>query len=1507
MAQFIPLCSSPSPAKLTGLAIPTEANMEARQRETYASFGHEGITATANAYGNLMQITRYIGESSHNPSGFIRAELTHYDPDGYRGRVTQHANGLASVSARPNDGVHLRLQDREILGNNLPEISFIQNRWPRFQSSTGHDVQYFISKETVFQVYTLEVDKQNGMNQPLDVEIPVKIRLLNLSNGIVDADASKTKSAGHHSPQTPPRPEESFEPYPGEISSDDDLEDGIDFHDPSFENWCDACEGNGKVEFHPKDSHHDIEQGIGLSITVFVGNCLLPRLPRRNGGKIIIKVDHTFLKKSFNKGKVEITLAYTLKRLSPSLTLPISPADLRAKDDILGQQFETLQLKKDRHLNFVLLRNVEHVLSVCSVPVYCEYGCSNEDPPIAITCGDIAGHRIVTEASFHAFRFLLLALREVKQILKNRTQQNYGCDRSSLILNNAHACNENLCEYYRRILRVCRGHAKWVTETLALNHCQENDTDGRCRHNPKVKGKSVAYDYDKHRRFWASGKSTIETRSVAVSPLAPQMEVVFHILKFEAFSEFCVEFGAEAYALEPTHAFKVMVESWLENLHRKKHNGLHSFPREEEKQNSLKTFYLADHAMIWWAVRSAEKLKLGSQLRFDYREKLKKTQTLPLFGSDRLQRIFLKRFTAENPISRRMMFARSRSALKVGFIFEVEDTKVFHAAKQNLFAHNGFKTSSIWENTMDCQRYSSENEVYEWEHPLQFALAMMLSSQGKRVNSIDPSKMYEIAKAVLLKTSSPNGLMAGKLDSRQEPTTFCEGEAQDLYWSTLFEVPYILWTYPCPEFEQADSQPRASAVTDQLPMLEEAKLIGLIEQLTRRLRSQEAEGAEPFIMERNLPFGSHIGQKRITDFTDEWLYDEPKSVNFSPKLSCEQLAEFANKHGADERGGKSLTADKASADVRHQAIRHLSATESDNSLDERMQTELHTELRLPITRETVQNVLKSTPMLGLVVDAQDKRAPNTVLAASITTTDTKEILTPIQSLEDLRAYLQAPRTRENSKKRLVQSFQSISTTALICDLALPKGGGMTPFFERHARYQIYQYDNAEKIFNFWATELHLSFWTLHKGPKEKISRQKAHCLPLEDAIPFPIFGYADNKITKRSGKTSKLWVQRAITSFRFEGDFLDRYWTCYFFEHDPSRPTPLGSIENNEMTPNAFSGTATTRKSKLEALSSREKSGRIPEPLFTLRDFDVRHKLKDICKHDAWRQRRVLELILFHRSLEQMIKGSNSVLEQVKEEVNKAFRPGKTGKETALGHNIPTLEESITLLQASHNDNYFDANKLCRKLGYLLEAICLNLDENMATIQDWLEREKRLERPRWTEKDERKFSKPVSMWNDLNDDKLLELKRCRDEIASYNSSLSKKLEDMRTELEFRGDNGIRLFTYVTAIFLPLGFATSIFSMSEAPSAATLDSMIKTGLIALAGTLIVLVNADVLERVVWPFVIMIRCLGYPLAVLFSWWYDMKDKMGERRKKTNEGFPDIQSLGNRRTTVENTSPV
>jgi hypothetical protein len=84
---------------------------------------------------------------------------------------------------------------------------------------------------------------------------------------------------------------------------------------------------------------------------------------------------------------------------------PVTLDNLCAMHEMLGaSSFKKPDLSKDVDIDFIMRRNLEHILSVCSIPnpqSFRHFDKNQEsiEHAIALTCGDMSGHRIVTSAS----------------------------------------------------------------------------------------------------------------------------------------------------------------------------------------------------------------------------------------------------------------------------------------------------------------------------------------------------------------------------------------------------------------------------------------------------------------------------------------------------------------------------------------------------------------------------------------------------------------------------------------------------------------------------------------------------------------------------------------------------------------------------------------------------------------------------------------------------------------------------------------------------------------------------------------------------------------------------------------------------------------------------------------------------------------------------------------------------------------------------------------------------
>jgi hypothetical protein len=102
---------------------------------------------------------------------------------------------------------------------------------------------------------------------------------------------------------------------------------------------------------------------------------------------------------------VKLTAAYRLQRITSanpnwtSLVVRSPDADVKGVLTKLQPKLTIWPANEMKELNYALRRNLEHILSVCSIPVEKASDSEGSDKPIALTCGDFAMHRICVSAT----------------------------------------------------------------------------------------------------------------------------------------------------------------------------------------------------------------------------------------------------------------------------------------------------------------------------------------------------------------------------------------------------------------------------------------------------------------------------------------------------------------------------------------------------------------------------------------------------------------------------------------------------------------------------------------------------------------------------------------------------------------------------------------------------------------------------------------------------------------------------------------------------------------------------------------------------------------------------------------------------------------------------------------------------------------------------------------------------------------------------------------------------
>ncbi|PNP79777.1 hypothetical protein FNYG_06870 [Fusarium nygamai] len=980
----------------------------------------------------------------------------------------------------------------------------------------------------------------------------------------------------------------------------------------------------------------------------------------------------------------------------------------------------------DRDVDVRLRRNLEHILSVCSIPVTPPK--SGEIRAIALTCGDLDGHRVATAASFYCFQFLILALKHFNSLHPN----DCNCDSAS----NQPSDLPYICRMRSRVQKVCQGHLKWLFEKTSR-------PEGFFAPHYWVSGEEINWKKNEYLRE----KSLVDT------PL--------HIIKAGEFFKVSRELGTSLKNI------KNVVKSWVEDLDKVNKMGVYAFPHNNKEP--YQKFHLTDHALIWRAIKSAEEMGFQSQLQMpsgddtvSRTEQAKRNhRNKPrMYSSSLLQQNLLKRFTVKNPISKQRMLAVSRSPAHNRFRLRAKDTPLFQAMHLGLFdspagaSNIGSRDAMIdvWLRTIEGQILYQDSEDPSWGELLRFALCLIMAKYQKRTNIRIANGMLMEAKSILLQSSSPNGLFPGEMNDNGEPIMFDSELMRDTYWSITFEIPYVLWAYypqpglttrttmePSPEIERE----ALISSKNELAVLPSSEVLAALKQVVEERITGDGKWATGLFgyVKHTLPFNNVVFEENIVEISDEWLYNKPAFFT------------------------KPIINDKHSS-----AERRSDGTE-----------EAHA------TNDFLQSNIGSNPELnhtdGVVIDVpKGKQAQKEAAKTPVSKISDK------QSIDNL---MEQGRTPENAKKRFWRFSSTAPSANQIILHTWPSnystisqsctaGNGLLEFLDRHMKHAKFFFEQTFLVLNIWLTEFHLSSYALESKKQGDQDRTVVGLLA-------------------PSRNENVHYLIRTSMSFHFEGDLFDRYWTCRYLEADQRIP------KGRQM------------KEFAEDLLTNNKS---------LGEFDARKA--------PWKQRRVLELILFDVITHKAQKQASEIVVEAKATIQNLHHKSNT----------PTQYEPIEV----DYGGFASARKQYQQVQTALQLVEEDITQNLAVIDLWRNREKerQAERPRWTFNDESRYRSFILRMSASNSHRIQELISTRSEIRDFIDTLSKSLEEMRNDLDQRRADHIQRFTDATVIFLPLGFATGVFSMSQAPEGCTLAFMLITAVAALAATILLLWKVELIE-------------------------------------------------------------
>ncbi|KAL1799476.1 hypothetical protein ACET3X_003513 [Alternaria dauci] len=815
----------------------------------YVSFGDNGTTASLNAFGDIIQISQ---AHSSSRSGLFCVDLpSTYEPYAVQIRAEALMNareidggGVCAYTFSPNLSLYESPQIRH---------EFIHDRWPLFTLEYERvvaEVFHVAFQGTIFQQYQWST-KSDPIHYSSGLDISVAAKLLIRDLDFIDPEYRFN--------------DEGFDKhYSHQLS-----EDGYGFileHEGLFRD-DEMCE-----EWEKFDS-------VFLAVAIFVNG--IPQKLELEGGNndpIIVVNSPEF---SVVQGHpLQVTVGYRIlvrEKGWDGTSFPITQGSLCAMHKMLRETpFKRLELSGNIHLDFIMRRNLEHILSVCSIPIL-----EPHRDGIALTCGDMSGHRIVTSASFVAFQFLLSVYRHLD------TLQQIALAQSSATTSHEDGkstlecfCIENL---QQRIKKVCNGHTTWLK--------QAEKVDGCFRAN-----------------YWVTGKIIIKDDSSSVTSPESLTDTPFQLIKLAGYGRL-FKLGRDDSSMAE---LKTLANNWIQGLENANARGFYAFPRPNTDPTMLLEFRLDDHVWMWRALEEIRDIVRGNELKNSKRQPTRRQrgayEIIPDEEESRLnaryspevfQKHVLRRFTTENPISKQRMLAVARSPVENRFYLHSRDTALFYKKNSNFFS----KHDALWKATMNVQRFHEESEDLSWGNPLRYALDIIRET----VDSI-------AARDILLQSSSANGLFPGALDPlTKDPEMHYEERWRDHYWHRTFEVPYILWQRRDADIFRSDSsngsihvlkksvnvpvqiqkdvshvsahsQKDVSTISFHVPK-------GLNDVLAQGQKDVLAGSLAPDLyptqmaMKKRIPFNNVIVQQSIVELPDEWLYRFPSF--FHSELSAE--------------------------------------------------------------------------------------------------------------------------------------------------------------------------------------------------------------------------------------------------------------------------------------------------------------------------------------------------------------------------------------------------------------------------------------------------------------------------------------------------------------------------------------------------------------------------------------------------------------------------------------------
>lgn len=941
----------------------------------------------------------------------------------------------------------------------------------------------------------------------------------------------------------------------------------------------------------------------------------------------------------------------------------------------------------------------------------------------------------------------------------------------------------------KRIKTTCRGHVKWLQ---LIRNPEYNPPTQSAEWSPRIDEITTEHIIQAGcfaANYWVTGKVT--TRSTSNFNSQPQnrmTDTALQIAKLEEYKKLVSHPKDKDLRLEMKNVLNDVYVPWLTELHRMDVRETCSWPHSNV--NSITKFRLDDHFWIWKSLKCLDnevaKIRLPpKQLQKDFEEIANQIaeeqrkwlqylypiddgisssnllegrirtfmEIIKRLSPNNLQRTVLQHFTAENDGLKppRRMMAAARSAMETRFLLHARDAALFYDEDVGFFVP-GSSSMRLWRNTIDAQPYHEENMYSDSGNTLRYALGIAMGVRGHTLSRTkSASDLVKESINILLGAGGSDGLFPGQLDEgTREPRIFSREEHRDRFYHAGFEINCVLLS-SATKFEkllhkraanlmeslgQAPRPVYAEPGRHQQPYLAETSNPQAMSETSNTVCV--LNGQPEVRMKKSLPFNNAIPETNINHIGDEWLYRYPDFLRGRFNIADSTTEKIPA--AAKQRPGKSSL-------LWHDTLGKAN--------DESDSPHLESGTKYSVPAVHIVDIRKGNQPL-------DKRR---TIGNTTKGPKPKSERHRIFGIHHLHAFLERPRTAWTAKKRIIcLPYANDELARACCEPSSEREKGfLRRFFGRHARYTNDVLDETSLVRNEWHTELYLSFYFLVK--ETRTGGRLAGSLNCDgNSAPFP--GHEGHE------------VRRASMSFRFDGDFFDRFWTCHFIDHQ----------------------------------SREELQGN--------RDHWIYQQ--DGALYKQWSQRKALELYLLHEILKKIAAESTR------------FR-------TTVRHLLKIKQGSLALVSATSIRASMDDLQQFESILQLVEedlaANLVTLSEKWIRR----EMHRGVEQPRWTTNDEQKHRANINNLCVDVERATGELKANHAEIRKLRGFVASTRQNKKSELQRRQDANIRYLTYVTVIFQPLAFAASFYSMGGAPEPGLIISLVEFSAAAFAVTLLLILG------------------------------------------------------------------